>query len=182
MKLATPVPDRAGADTWRLDLVNEWVLPREGDAIRLTPKAFGVLRFLAERSGQLVGKQDLLDAIWRDSVVGEAVLATAVREIRKELGDDAAQPRLIETVHRRGYRLIGRVIVEAAVSTPPVTEHAPTTIPSRVSTTVGRESELARLRACWDAALRGERRVLFITADAGIGKTALADAFLADDG
>lgn len=182
MRTSAPGSTTSTGACLRLDRVNQWVLRGE-TIIQLTPKAFAVLRYLAERAGQLVGKQELLDVIWRDTVVGEAVLATAVREVRKELGDDASQPRLIETVHRRGYRWIGVLALDGPAAPAPAPASAVSATPQarRPVTAVGRDAELARLHAAWTSALAGERRVVFISADAGIGKTALADAFLGDD-
>ncbi|MQA29594.1 MAG: hypothetical protein GEU82_07125 [Luteitalea sp.] len=71
----------------------------------LTPKAFAVLRFLVSRAGELVGKEVLFEAVWPDTFVGDGVLKTCVREVRKALSDDPRQPHYIETAHRRGYRV-----------------------------------------------------------------------------
>jgi pimeloyl-ACP methyl ester carboxylesterase/DNA-binding winged helix-turn-helix (wHTH) protein len=83
-------------------------LRRGSEAIELPPKAFGVLQYLAERPGQLVGKDELLDAIWPDVHVGEQVLKVTIAGIRKALTDTFREPRFIETAHRRGYRFIAR--------------------------------------------------------------------------
>jgi DNA-binding winged helix-turn-helix (wHTH) protein len=90
---------------FRLDMVNECVW-KETEAISLTPKAFAVLRYLVGHPGQLVSKEELLNAIWPEVYVSDAVLKVCVREIRKVLGDQPKAPRFIETLHRRGYRFI----------------------------------------------------------------------------
>src|ERR1043165_9171139 len=95
-------------DNLHLDLANE-CLWRGAQAIRLTPKAFALLRYLAERAGQLVTKEELLNAVWQGVIVSETVLTTHVNAIRRALGDTAKAPRYLETVHRRGYRFIGKV-------------------------------------------------------------------------
>ncbi len=87
-------------------------LTRGNTPVAVTPKAFAVLQYLAERPGQLVSKKELLDAVWRDVFVGDAVLKTTIRDIRRALGDDSHTPRFIETAHRRGYRFIARVVTE----------------------------------------------------------------------
>src|SRR5262245_33329528 len=92
---------------YALDLANEQLL-HEGDVVPLTPKAFAVLRRLAEDAGQLVRKDDLLRSVWRDTHVSDGVLRVIILEIRRALGDDSEQPRFIETVPRRGYRFIAR--------------------------------------------------------------------------
>ena len=76
--------------------------------------------YLAGRPGRLAAKADLLDAVWPDTAVSEWVLTTTVRELRDALGDDARQPRVIETVHRRGYRFIASIDPESAT---PRTQH-----------------------------------------------------------
>ena len=79
------------------------------EALKLKPKAFDVLCYLVEHSGQLVSKDDLWRAIWPDVAVTDGVLAVCLTEIRQVLGDDAKAPRFIETVHRRGYRFLETV-------------------------------------------------------------------------
>src|SRR5215471_16094955 len=93
---------------FRLDVVNELLL-NEQNVISLRPKAFGVLRYLTENAGKLVRKEELLDALWPDTVGTDSLLKGCIREIRQVLGDTAAKPRFIETAHRRGYRFIGDV-------------------------------------------------------------------------
>ena len=65
-----------------------------------------MLLYLFERPGRLVTKQELLDAVWPDIHVTEGVLKRAVLEIRKALDDPVEEPRFIQTLHRRGYRLL----------------------------------------------------------------------------
>lgn len=83
-------------------------LARGTKAIELPPKAFGVLRYLAERPGQLVSKEELLQGSWPNVHVGPDVLKVTIAEIRKALDDPSREPRFIETAHRRGYRFIAR--------------------------------------------------------------------------
>src|SRR5262249_45153442 len=83
-----------------------WSNQRE---IRLTPKAAGVLAALTARPGELVTKEELFAALWRDITVTDDALSSCVKEIRKALSDEAKQPRFIETRHRRGYRFIAPV-------------------------------------------------------------------------
>jgi len=73
---------------------------------KLTPKAFAVLSYLIEHPGRIVTKEELFAAVWPETVVSDAALSVCVRELRKELGDDAKTPQYIETVHRRGFRFI----------------------------------------------------------------------------
>ena len=103
---------------YRLDPLSGHVY-RGLDIVPLTPKAFALLGYLAQHAGQLVPKQQLLEAIWPGVFVGDAVLKSTIREVRKALGDDPATPRFIETAHRRGYRFVAPVIPESAVSVEP---------------------------------------------------------------
>ena len=80
---------------------------RGDDVVPLRPKTFATLCVLASRPGELVTKDDLLQAVWPDVVVTEDMPRFSVRELRRALGDDPAAPRFIETVHGRGYRFIG---------------------------------------------------------------------------
>ena len=103
---------------FRLDYTNE-CLWRAGARIDLTPKAFAALKELIEASGELVTKERLLDTVWAETFVGDAVLKVSIGEIRRALGDACRAPRFIETVHRRGCRFIAPLESEAAE--PPVT-------------------------------------------------------------
>ncbi len=77
--------------------------------VRLTPKALALLSFMAARPGDVITKEELFDAVWPEVTVGDAALVTCIQEIRSALGDDARRPRYVETVHRRGYRFIGKM-------------------------------------------------------------------------
>jgi DNA-binding winged helix-turn-helix (wHTH) protein len=93
---------------FRLDLINECLL-QDARVITLRPKAFRVLKFLVERGGQLVTKRQVLDAVWPETFVGDAVLKDVVRQLREALNDCSKNPCYIETAHRRGYRFIAKI-------------------------------------------------------------------------
>lgn len=94
-------------------------LYRQGEAVPLAPKSFALLQCLVNQAGRLVSKPDLLAAVWPGVFVGDAVLKSAIREVRKALGDDSSEPRFIETAHRRGYRFIAPVAGAADAAAPP---------------------------------------------------------------
>ena len=96
---------------FRADLADS-SLWRDGEEVRLPPRALGVLFFLLERPGRVVSKAALLDAVWKDAHVSEASLIEAVGILRQTLGDDAQNPRIVQTVHRRGYRLVAPIALE----------------------------------------------------------------------
>src|SRR5215470_8891518 len=90
-------PDRT--PSVRIEAENEWAWC--GDRrLALTPKAFAVLRRLVEHAGRLITKDELLATIWRDAVVSDAALASAIRDVRKALQDSSQAPRYVQTVHR----------------------------------------------------------------------------------
>jgi DNA-binding winged helix-turn-helix (wHTH) protein/tetratricopeptide (TPR) repeat protein len=167
-----------------LDLINE-CLWRGSRVIKLRPKAFAVLEHLVSRPGQLVTKEHLISAVWKETFVGDTVLKVAIQQIRNALSDDPKAPRFIETAHRRGYRFIGEIsaIVEAAEAreerdaggTAGSLSLQLTNLPAGF---VGREHALLRLQAWLEKARLGESQVVFVTGEAGIGKTTLLEAFL----
>jgi len=160
-------------DPFSLDLANE-CLWKGTQAIKLRPKAFAVLGYLIGHPGQLVTKEELLNAVWPGTFVGEAVLKVAIRQIRETLDDDPASPRFIETAHRRGYRFVGSIAESGtAEGTQAPAPHAPDSL-QRV---VGREDSLSRMRGLVGKMLGGERQIVFVTGEAGIGKTSLVDTF-----
>jgi len=84
---------------------------RDGRPVALEPKTFDVLCFLIEHRDHLVSKEELLDAVWKDTFVTANVLTRAVAQLRKAIGDDAREARYIETATKRGYRFIAPVNV-----------------------------------------------------------------------
>jgi DNA-binding winged helix-turn-helix (wHTH) protein len=151
-----------------LDLANEQLVC-DGEVVALTPKAFAVLRRLLEDGGQLVTKEELLRAGWANTHVTDGVLKVSIVEIRRALGDDSAAPRFIETVPRRGYRFIAPRARTAAVSTSELGR----------GQLVGRDGLLAQLQDRLERARGGQRQLVFLSGEAGIGKTTVLDAFLA---
>jgi DNA-binding winged helix-turn-helix (wHTH) protein/predicted ATPase len=167
---------------FRLDLVNEQ-LWRENQLVPLRPKTFAVLRCLVGQAGRLVTKEELLKAVWSNTRVSDGILKGYIRDLRGVLGDDSQQPCFIETVPRRGHRFIAAVTTAAPV--PSSESRAPSSLPSPAPSPqflapflVGREAELAQLDRLFAKALRGERQIVFVTGEPGIGKTALVEAFL----
>ena len=89
----------------------ERVLTREGQPVPLTPKAFDLLVVLVENGGHLLGKKDLMEAVWPDSFVEEGNLTFTISSLRKALGEDRKEHQYIETVPRSGYRFVANVRV-----------------------------------------------------------------------
>src|SRR5215510_8471 len=91
-------------------------------AIPLPPKVFAVLHYLVTHPDRLVSKDELLDAVWPETAVSDAVVRVAIGALRKALADTARTPRFIATVPRRGYRFLAPV----TVIDPPETDRAGT--------------------------------------------------------
>lgn len=175
--------------SFRIDL-GSGLLLRDGEPILLRPKTWGVLLHLAQRPGQLISKQELLDAVWGHVAVGEAVLSKSIGELRVALGDSFKKARLVETVHRRGFRFIAPVrdrSIENSGSAPngpwqparvAATDDRPPGIDEPPRPFIGRAEELRRLETLLASVRGGQREIVFVTGEAGIGKTALVEAFL----
>lgn len=151
-----------------LDLTKEQLLC-SGEVVALTPKAFAVLRRLVEDGGQLVSKAELLRAGWTKTHVSDGVLKVIILEVRRALDDDPVAPRFIETVPRRGYRFIAARAGQARLAAAADPREA----------LVGRDRVLAQLDQHLERARAGQRQLVFLSGEAGIGKTAVLDAFLA---
>jgi TolB-like protein/DNA-binding winged helix-turn-helix (wHTH) protein/Tfp pilus assembly protein PilF len=110
-------------------------LLRADTPISLTPKAFDVLTFLAQNPNRLVTKEELLQAVWGDTFVEEGNLTQYISHLRKALGDNAEDSRLIVTIARKGYQFTGNVAVTEAADTPKqVAVHVPAAESSRADT------------------------------------------------
>jgi DNA-binding winged helix-turn-helix (wHTH) protein len=93
---------------WRVEPALNRVSGPSG-TVPLEPRAMELLMFLARHPGQVLSRETLIDGVWQQEFVGEAVLRNSVSALRRALGDDARNPRLIETISKRGYRLIAPV-------------------------------------------------------------------------
>ncbi len=187
---------------FRLDLENE-ILWRGSRILALRQKSFALLRYLAERPGELVCKEELLKAVWPETRVSDIVLKVCIREVRQILGDQPQTPSYIETVQRRGYRFIRPVRIRGLASGPRPKRNQQTESEGRspgrssdikplepplalpledhqdlVPNAVGRVAELQQLQSYLEKAWRGTRQVVFLSGEAGIGKTTLIEAFL----
>jgi DNA-binding winged helix-turn-helix (wHTH) protein len=112
---------------FRFDL-SDRTLTRDGIEVRLPPRALLILAHLLERPNRIVSKQELVDAVWKDAFVGETSLTEAIGVLRQALGDAASDSTYLQTIHRRGYRFVAPLRVEAqttpALAAVPLSEQA----------------------------------------------------------
>src|SRR4051812_27659099 len=81
----------------------------DGHAVELNSRYLDALILLVREPGRLVTKDQFLDEVWRGIPVTDEALTQCIRTLRRQLGDDAAHPRLIETVPKHGYRFVAQV-------------------------------------------------------------------------
>ena len=144
-------------------------LLRDGHPVRLRAKVFDTLSVLVSQSGHLVERDDLLAAVWPDTVVEENNLAHNINALRKALGD----AKLIETVPGRGYRFIGTAHPAVPAPAPGAVE-----TPSDAPVLIERDDQMKSLQEAFAAVLSGKRQFVCIPGEAGVGKTTLVNAFL----
>jgi len=186
MQLGGPGHDRAGGivatasqdkgvvrfEDFELNLAGP-ELRRRGQVVALRPKSLALISHLAQRPGQLVRKEDLVDAVWGSTVISDATLARTLFDAREALGDDSRQPRYIETIHRLGFRFLAQTAGGAL-------EPALASFAAVSPLLVGRQRERERLSELRELAQRGARQLVFVTGEPGIGKTSILETFLAD--
>src|SRR3989454_9093528 len=114
-----PADNRLRVGDWTVEPdLNQ--LSTQGRAVKVEPKAMAVLLHLADRPGQVVGREALLAQGWPGVIVGDDSLTQVVIKLRKALGDDPDRPTYIQTVTKRGYRLVAPVLRPAGTTAPPI--------------------------------------------------------------
>jgi TolB-like protein/Flp pilus assembly protein TadD len=96
--------------------VGEWMvepnlnlISRKSERVSVEPKVIEVLAYLADYAGEVLSKEQIIQAVWPNTYVSDEVLRYSITELRKAFGDDAKNPQIIQTIARRGYRLIASV-------------------------------------------------------------------------
>ena len=138
------VATRDGGQPFR---VGEWdvdpallEISREGEVRHLEPRVMDLLVCMATRAGKTISREEFLESVWGDRIVVEAVLTQGISQLRQAFDDDRKSPRYVQTVHRRGYRLVAPVKWQDRQAAAPGSETAPgsdtatssATSPSRV--------------------------------------------------
>ncbi|HYK90511.1 MAG TPA: AAA family ATPase [Acidobacteriota bacterium] len=139
--------------------------------LRVRPKVMELLVYLARNAGTVIDKDRIMHDVWAGVFVTSEVLANAICSLRRIFEDSAREPRFIETIQKRGYRLIAPVFYQERPRIPTTTKKL----------TVGHGSESAVLRECLSSAVEGHGLLVCVSGEAGIGKTTLIDEFLLDD-
>jgi DNA-binding winged helix-turn-helix (wHTH) protein/tetratricopeptide (TPR) repeat protein len=164
---------------------------RGGVRSNVEPQVFNLLVYLIQNRDRVVTREELLEKVWCDRFVSDATLSSCIRAVRKALGDSGSRQTVIQTVHGRGFRFTAGITEfddlspsRAVVSSAPLHESSVwtgTTISpvTRSAEIFGRDGDLLALNGAWHRATEGERQVVFVTGEAGIGKSALLEAFVA---
>src|SRR5262249_24884070 len=148
--------------------------------IRAMPLA--VLTYLAQHPERVASAEELRQGVWGGIYVSRTAIRVCVREIRRALGDEAAPPRYIAPVGRPADCFIGYGDTEGPVAGERAAAHQRTALaPEREAEPVpfvGRQRELGQLRRCFAQAQQGQRQVVLVSGEPGIGKTTLLKQFV----
>ena len=150
--------------------------------VQLEPKLMDVLVFLAENTGRVVSKNEITDAVWPDVFITESVITRSIAGLRRAFADDVKSPRFIETISKRGYRLIANfeevsAVDDRQIAPRPSREPGPPgisrmTVPFVVGQWVRGEGFYGRA-AVIEEVLGGNRNWLWLLGTRRIGKTSL---------
>jgi DNA-binding winged helix-turn-helix (wHTH) protein/tetratricopeptide (TPR) repeat protein len=143
-------------------------LSDRGREVRVTPRSLAVLTALARQPGRIVTKQELFRTVWADTIVTDAALTSCIRELRRALDDDARNPRYIETVHRRGYRLLVNGVHSGGMRS----------AESRFEVPPGQADALEQLRAAAARVSDASIEAVVVTGPPGAGKSTLMRHFI----
>jgi DNA-binding winged helix-turn-helix (wHTH) protein/TolB-like protein/Tfp pilus assembly protein PilF len=114
-----PARTRLKVGDWTVEpALNQVSAP--GQTVKLEPRVMSVLVYLAQRPGEVVSRDALLSAVWSGVIVGDDSLTQAVIKLRKALGDTAEKPAYIQTISKRGYRLVAPVVRSEEIPSAPL--------------------------------------------------------------
>ncbi|MEQ8044475.1 winged helix-turn-helix domain-containing protein [Xanthomonas hortorum] len=158
----------------------------DGQTITLEPRMMEVLIALAERAGEVISAEQLLIEVWHGSFYGDNPVHKTIAQLRRKLGDDSRQPRYIETIRKRGYRLLPKVIFpedyRGAVIGTQVWGHGNPYVglqafdPAHAAVFFGRSHAIAQVLGALRAQLQSQRGLVLVSGASGCGKTSLLRA------
>ena len=153
-------------------------LRRAGSARAMDPLGFDLLVYLIENRDRVLTRDELLNALWPGKVVTDSALSSRLKAVRRAVGDTGTAQQIIKTVHGRGYRFIADLYKDNEVKEA-ASDSVEFGLPGLGKTAaIGRDTELGKLSRWLDRATQGDRAVVFISGEAGVGKTTLTRAFL----
>lgn len=158
----------------------------DGESITLEPRMMEVLVALAERAGEVISAEQLLIDVWHGSFYGDNPVHKTIAQLRRKLGDDSRQPRFIETIRKRGYRLLPKVIFpedyRGALPGMGAWGHGSPYVglrafdPDHAEVFFGRSQAIAQVLAAVRAQLQSQRALVLLSGASGCGKTSLLRA------
>jgi predicted ATPase/DNA-binding winged helix-turn-helix (wHTH) protein len=166
--------DKYRCETFFVDAENQRFTSGDHEIV-LENKVLAVMLRLLSRPDTLITREELLDSVWGHRFVTPSTLNRVIKLARRAFGDDAGQPRFIETVRGAGYRFIGPVERIPKQPGPPEARFRPPRtmrLPAGVDRLIGREEELAQIRTLLDA-----HRAVTVLGTGGMGKTRCALEF-----
>src|ERR1700754_615373 len=127
--------------------IGERLLRRDGVELPLGGRALDLLKFLAERPGEVIAKQELIDHVWSDVIVEEGSLRVHIAAIRKALGDGQFGNRYIANVKARGYSFVDTVVsVAGSTESRNGRSRQQGRLPARPSMMIDRESVIGKVK------------------------------------
>ncbi|CAD0299295.1 winged helix-turn-helix domain-containing protein [Xanthomonas hortorum] len=158
----------------------------DGQTITLEPRMMEVLIALAERAGEVISAEQLLIEVWHGSFYGDNPVHKTIAQLRRKLGDDSRQPRYIETIRKRGYRLLPKVVFpedyRGVVIGARAWEHGNPYVglqafaPAHAEVFFGRSHAIAQVLSAMRAQLHSQRGLVLVSGASGCGKTSLLRA------
>jgi DNA-binding winged helix-turn-helix (wHTH) protein/predicted ATPase len=163
---------------------------KEEERLDVRLRSLAVLVYLAQHPERVVPVEELRKAVWGGTHVSRTVIRVCIRELRQALNEELATPHYIETVGRQGYRFIGYRFSPPLATAPPVSSskfqvsssksELVSSPQSSIPHLIGRQRELVELQQWFAQAQQGQRQLVLVSGEPGVGKTTLVSQFLTE--